>query len=156
MKPSSRRDALLATLLVVVAVIVFGVGAWWVGSAVAHGRAGMGMPMHGLFLGWGGRGWGLLALLGLAALVALGIGVLAALLRQPSAPPPQWPAPPTAPPGTGPGAPAGGPAPPASVVPPPAPAPDDLTRLQALVDLHERGVLTDEEFAAAKRRLLGL
>jgi len=150
---SSRRDALLAALLVVVAVIVFGVGAWWVGSAVAHGRAGMGMPMHGLFLGWGGRGWGLLALLGLAALVALGIGVLVAVLRQPSAPSPQWPAPP---PAAGPGAPPGGPATPGSLVPPAPPAPDDLARLQALVDLHERGVLTDEEFAAAKRRLLGL
>ena len=35
------------------------------------------------------------------------------------------------------------------------PAQDDLTaRLQQLADLHAQGVLTDEEFAAAKQKLL--
>src|SRR5512139_123228 len=35
------------------------------------------------------------------------------------------------------------------------PAQDDLTaRLQQLADLHNSGVLTDEEFAAAKQKLL--
>ncbi|MBF6160489.1 SHOCT domain-containing protein [Nocardia cyriacigeorgica] len=44
--------------------------------------------------------------------------------------------------------------------PPPAPAPaaggsDDLVaRLQQLGQLHDSGVLSDEEFAAAKRQLL--
>ncbi len=41
--------------------------------------------------------------------------------------------------------------------PPPAPAPaqDDLTaKLQNLANLHNQGVLTDEEFAAAKQKLL--
>jgi len=40
----------------------------------------------------------------------------------------------------------------APVAPPPA---DDLTvKLQQLADLHASGVLTDEEFAAAKQKLL--
>ncbi|MFF2114823.1 SHOCT domain-containing protein [Rhodococcus koreensis] len=40
--------------------------------------------------------------------------------------------------------------------PPPAPAGDDLvSRLQELARLKEAGVLTDEEFAAAKAKLLG-
>ncbi len=44
--------------------------------------------------------------------------------------------------------------------PPPAPAPaapaqDDLTaKLQNLANLHAQGILTDEEFAAAKQKLL--
>ena len=37
----------------------------------------------------------------------------------------------------------------------PAPAQDDLTsKLQELAQLHNSGVLTDEEFAAAKQKLL--
>ncbi|MGH2916332.1 MAG: SHOCT domain-containing protein [Steroidobacteraceae bacterium] len=31
----------------------------------------------------------------------------------------------------------------------------DRTRLQRLADLHERGALSDEEFSAAKARVLG-
>jgi hypothetical protein len=38
--------------------------------------------------------------------------------------------------------------------PPPAPAPDRLDELKKLADLKEMGVLTDEEFAAEKARLL--
>ena len=38
----------------------------------------------------------------------------------------------------------------------PAPATKDVTaELQKLADLHKSGVLTDEEFAAAKKKLLG-
>jgi hypothetical protein len=45
------------------------------------------------------------------------------------------------------------PAPPAA---PAAPAADDLTgQLQRLGDLHAAGTLTDDEFTAAKARLLG-
>ena len=47
--------------------------------------------------------------------------------------------------------------------PPPAPAPaaggmseDTLSRLRELGQLHEQGVLTDEEFAAAKAKALGI
>lgn len=46
--------------------------------------------------------------------------------------------------------------PPMEYAPPPAQAPqEDLTaKLQQLADLHTSGVLTDEEFAAAKQKLL--
>ncbi|WP_250030226.1 SHOCT domain-containing protein [Paractinoplanes maris] len=40
-------------------------------------------------------------------------------------------------------------------VPPPRPANDLTDRLDRLAGLHSDGVLTDEEFAAAKARLLG-
>ena len=36
------------------------------------------------------------------------------------------------------------------------PAKDTTAELQKLADLHKQGVLTDEEFAAAKKKLLGL
>jgi Short C-terminal domain len=41
--------------------------------------------------------------------------------------------------------------------PPPAPAPDvdPITRLRELGELHDSGVLTDEEFTSAKRQILG-
>jgi hypothetical protein len=46
--------------------------------------------------------------------------------------------------------------PPEQYAPPPAPpAGDDLTsKLQQLAQLHQSGVLTDEEFAAAKQKLI--
>jgi membrane protease subunit (stomatin/prohibitin family) len=37
----------------------------------------------------------------------------------------------------------------------PAPTRDLTTELQKLADLHRSGVLTDEEFAAAKKKVLG-
>ena len=45
--------------------------------------------------------------------------------------------------------------------PPPAPAPaapaeDPMAKLTKLAELHSAGVLTDEEFAAAKAQLLGI
>jgi hypothetical protein len=47
------------------------------------------------------------------------------------------------------------PPPPQYAAPAPAPAQDDLTaKLQQLADLHAQGVLSDEEFAAAKSKLL--
>lgn len=45
---------------------------------------------------------------------------------------------------------------PTPVDPAPAPAADDLVgRLTELGRLHQQGILTDEEFAAAKQQLLG-
>lgn len=39
----------------------------------------------------------------------------------------------------------------------PAPAEDDsMAKLQQLADLHTQGVLSDEEFAAAKAKVLGI
>ena len=43
--------------------------------------------------------------------------------------------------------------------PPPAaaaPVDDSQAKLQQLADLHTQGVLTDEEFAAAKAKILGI
>jgi nucleoside phosphorylase len=44
--------------------------------------------------------------------------------------------------------------PPPPVAAPAASAPDLTAKLQQLADLHTSGVLTDEEFAAAKQKLL--
>jgi hypothetical protein len=38
---------------------------------------------------------------------------------------------------------------------PPAAAPDPIAQLKELGELHRQGVLTDEEFAAQKAKLLG-
>jgi hypothetical protein len=40
-------------------------------------------------------------------------------------------------------------------VPPPAPEADPIERLKELGQLHESGVLTDQEFAEAKAKILG-
>jgi hypothetical protein len=48
-------------------------------------------------------------------------------------------------------------APPPQQYAPPAPPEDDRTaQLQNLAQLHTQGVLTDEEFAAAKAKILGI
>ena len=39
--------------------------------------------------------------------------------------------------------------------PPAAPAPDLIAQLKQLGELHEQGILTDEEFAAQKAKILG-
>ena len=44
---------------------------------------------------------------------------------------------------------------PAYAEPPAAPAPDSIEQLKQLGELHSQGVLTDEEFAAQKAKLLG-
>jgi membrane protease subunit (stomatin/prohibitin family) len=46
-------------------------------------------------------------------------------------------------------------APAAPTAPAAAPQKDVTAELQKLADLHKSGVLTDEEFAAAKKKLLG-
>jgi hypothetical protein len=49
------------------------------------------------------------------------------------------------------------PAPPPPAAPAPAPAaPSNIAELEQLAALHSSGALTDEEFAAAKARVLGL
>jgi len=45
---------------------------------------------------------------------------------------------------------------PAAPVPAAPPADDSMARLQELAQLHSQGVLTDEEFAAAKAKALGI
>ena len=46
----------------------------------------------------------------------------------------------------------------APAAPPPAAAPadDGMAELQQLAQLHEQGILTDEEFAAKKAQILGI
>jgi Short C-terminal domain len=44
---------------------------------------------------------------------------------------------------------------PAPAPPPAAPAPDPIAQLKQLGELHEQGILTDEEFAAQKAKILG-
>ena len=39
--------------------------------------------------------------------------------------------------------------------PPPAAAPDPIEQLQQLADLKDRGILTEQEFAEQKQRILG-
>jgi hypothetical protein len=40
--------------------------------------------------------------------------------------------------------------------PPAQPEDDDMAKLQQLAQLHSQGVLSDEEFAAAKAKILGI
>jgi hypothetical protein len=40
--------------------------------------------------------------------------------------------------------------------PPPPPQDDGTAQLQSLAKLHDQGVLTDEEFAASKAKILGI
>ena len=47
-------------------------------------------------------------------------------------------------------------APPPQAAPPQAAEEDDTAQLQKLAALHTQGVLTDEEFAAAKAKILGI
>ena len=44
----------------------------------------------------------------------------------------------------------------AAAAPPPATGGDDMAELQKLADLHAQGILTDEEFAAKKKQILGI
>lgn len=44
---------------------------------------------------------------------------------------------------------------PQAAAPPPAPEADPIERLKELGQLHESGVLTDQEFADAKAKILG-
>ena len=44
---------------------------------------------------------------------------------------------------------------PPPAAPPPAPAPDPIEQLRELAALRQEGVLTDEEFAAQKAKILG-
>ena len=46
--------------------------------------------------------------------------------------------------------------PPAAPAPAAPPADDSVTKLQELAQLHTQGVLSDEEFAAAKAKVLGI
>lgn len=130
-----RRNVLrlVAVLVIVlVAVVIVGVAAYHFGVTNASGTPMMrGIPGRGGFMGGNELGWGSgLGLFGLLGCVLIGVLVfwlLAALLS----------------PDRGGSRPLG-------------PATGDLGRLRELSDMHAQGLLTDDEFSAAKKKLLGL
>ncbi len=126
MRPTSRRSAWIA--IVVLLLVVVGAVGFGLGVAAARGGGADGMPMRGFGVRY--PGVGLLGLLGPLVLVGLAVAFMVLLFREPGRPTP--PPPPPAPP-------AGG----------------GVDLLRDLVTMHERGQLTDEEFVAAKRKLLG-
>jgi hypothetical protein len=127
-----RRNVLrlLAGLVIVlVAAAVVGVVAYHLGSNAAGAPAMRGMPGRG-FVDARGVDWPGLGLLGFIGCVLIGVLViwlLAALLSPDR----------------------GGPSLTGS-------ATGDVERLRELSAMHTQGLLTDDEFSAAKRKLLGL
>ena len=130
-----RRTVLLrlaALLIALAAVVIVGVAAYHFGVTNAPGAPGgpgfRGMPMRGHVVGWGAEpGLGLFGLVGLVVIGLLFFWLLAALVSPNR----------------------GGPI-------SPGPATGDFERLRELSEMHDGGKLTDDEFTAAKRKLLGL
>lgn len=119
----------LAVLVVVVAALAaVAAVAYSLGVGNAHESAPMrGMPFRGHDVGWGfGPGFGILGVLGFVLVGVLVFWLIAAVFS--------------------PGAMSG------SALPVHA----DVERLRELSEMHTRGDLTDAEFAAAKRKLLGI
>lgn len=116
----------LAWIALVVLLLVV-VGAVGYRLGIAHDGIGNAMAVRGF--GFRYPGIGLLGLLGPLILVGLAVTFVVLLLREPARPP--------APPDVHDGG-------------------DGVDRLRELATMHTQGQLTDEEFAAAKRKLLGL
>ncbi len=132
---SGRRLLWVTAAIVVIAIVA--VGGYELGASRGSGGATVGPFFgHGYMMG---SGYGLLGVLGSVLFVVLVVGLIAWIV----APPRGF--------GAGSGY-YGGPYPRPGADQPPS----GVEQLQTLADLHDRGQLSDEEFAAAKRRLLGL
>ena len=132
MKSTGGRR-LAALLILVAAVVVVAIGAFAIGAHNGSGGFGRGMMTRGFGMGWGyGPGIGLFGLVGFVLVGLLFFWLIAAILS-----------------------PDGRPRGPVSGQPH-APAPGDFDRLRELSEMHTRGELTEEEFTAAKRKILGL
>ena len=122
-----RRLAVLVVFVAALAAVAL--VAYAVGTSHPSGLFGMrGTGLRGDGMDWGsGTGYGILGLLGFVLVGVLVLWLVAAVAS----------------PGSGGSAPAG-------------PAPADVERLRELSEMHTRGELTDDEFTAAKRKLLGM
>jgi hypothetical protein len=120
---------LTGLVIVLAAIVIVGVVAYNLGVTNGPGSTPLrGMPFHRDYGGWGyGTGFGLFGLLGFVLIGLLVFWILAAFLAPNGG-------------GSRPGGSSTG----------------DLDRLRELTDMHARNELTDEEFTAAKRKLLGL
>ena len=126
MQSNGRRLAWIALFLLLLVVV----GAVGYRLGIAHGGVVNAAAVRGF--GFRYAGIGLLGLLGPLVLVGLAVTFVVLLVREPARPP----------------------APPAP--PEPRDGGDGVDRLRELATMHAQGQLTDEEFAAAKRKLLGL
>jgi hypothetical protein len=127
---------LLGLAIGVVALAIVGFVAYNLGSNAGHGGV---QTMFGPMRGYGrmagfGAGFGLWGLFPLLLVGFLFVGLIA-ILATPSGRPTPSPMPP---------------------VPASGGAGSGIDGLQQLTEMHNRGELTDEEFTAAKRRLLGI
>jgi len=113
--------------IVVLLLLVVGGVAFGLGVVAGHGEIGAAIPMRGFAVRYSGIG--LPGFLGPLILIGLAVAFVVLLVREPRQP-----------------------------APPPAPRDDGngVDRLRELATMHTQGQLTDEEFAAAKRKLLGL
>jgi predicted lipid-binding transport protein (Tim44 family) len=142
--------ALALILVIVVAMGVAGVVAYHFGATTGPNTpmmGGFGGRRGGMAFGSDGSGFGFAGLLGFLGLVVIGVlffWLLAAFLSPDHGRPVA-----AGPVAAGPvaGTPAGAAA---------TPAAGDVERLRELSDLHSAGRLTDDEFTAAKRKLLGM
>jgi hypothetical protein len=123
---------LLGVVIALAVIAVFAGLAYSLGASNGHGGAVMPMRPFGRQLVAGGYDWagfGLLGLAGIVLLVLLSVWLIGALVSGPDR-------------NLG------------RSVPPEAAG--SVERLRELSDMHTAGQLTDEEFAAAKKQLLGL
>ena len=116
----------LAWIVLFVLLLVV-VGAVGYRLGVAHGGGVNAAALRGF--GFRSPGIGLLGLLGPLVLVGLAVTFVVLLVREPARPP---------------------------TPPEPRDGGDGVNRLRELATMHAQGQLTDEEFAAATRKLLGL